>query len=84
MPDTLKLANSLEAAGFTRKQAEGQASAMAEFLDQAAAVTKSDLQLTEDRLTLAMGRSKNGRAADAGRVGGGGGEGGGVHSCACG
>jgi hypothetical protein len=32
---------------------------MAEFLDQAAAVTKSDLQLTEDRLTLAMGRSKN-------------------------
>jgi hypothetical protein len=44
MRDTLKLANSLEAAGFTRKQAEGQASAMAEFLDQAAAVTKSDLQ----------------------------------------
>jgi hypothetical protein len=56
--DTLKLATRLEAAGFTREQARGQAEAMAEFVDTSAA-TKGDLAVTEARLHAEIERAKN-------------------------
>lgn len=49
--DTLKMAQRLEDAGFTRPQAAGAAEALAEALSGADLATKGDLAATESRLT---------------------------------
>jgi len=48
MIDTLKLAHRLEAVGFTAQQAEGQATALGEFLGETAA-TRADVELLIER-----------------------------------
>lgn len=52
--DTLKLAQELERAGFTRQQAEAQANAINSALNESIA-TKHDLKELELRLTIRLG-----------------------------
>ena len=52
--DTLKLAQALEEAGFTRKQAEAQANALNAALNENIAI-KHDLKELEVRLTIRLG-----------------------------
>lgn len=52
--DTLKFAQALEDAGFTRKQAEAQANALNAALNESIA-TKHDLKELEMRLTIRLG-----------------------------
>lgn len=51
MLDTLKYSHQLEAAGVTREQAEAQAEALREALDQGDLATKADLTATKADLT---------------------------------
>ncbi len=51
--DTLAYAKKMKAAGFTEQQAEGQAAALAEVIDERMA-TKQDLQNLEERLILRL------------------------------
>jgi hypothetical protein len=53
--DTLKLADRLQAGGFTAEQAHTFASALAEAASGADLVTKQDLLATEQRLTIRLG-----------------------------
>jgi hypothetical protein len=53
--DTLKLADRLQASGFTPEQARGAASALAEAVGGADLVTKADLRELEQRLTIRLG-----------------------------
>lgn len=52
--DTLKFAQALEEAGFTRKQAEAQANALNSALNESLA-TRHDLKEMELRLTIRFG-----------------------------
>ena len=52
--NTLEYAKRLEAAGFTRQQAEAQAGLMTEIVDERMA-TKTDLRELEYRLTIRFG-----------------------------
>jgi len=52
--DTLAYAKKLKAAGFTEEQAEIQAEALAEIVDERLA-TKQDLRELEMRLTIRLG-----------------------------
>lgn len=52
--DTLAYAKKLVAAGFTQQQAEVQAEAIAEIIDERLA-TKQDLKELEFRLTIRLG-----------------------------
>jgi hypothetical protein len=53
--DTLKLADRLQAGGFTAEQAHAAASALAEVAAGAEMATKRDLVDLEQRLTIRLG-----------------------------
>lgn len=52
--DTLRYAKKMQGLGFTQQQAEGQAEALAEIVDEKLA-TKRDLKELEQRMTIKLG-----------------------------